>query len=82
MSNSDGRDSNNAGKDVFFLVSVPVMARFPRFKATDPKSWTVLFTTGYGRNYIENYSSLGSIMAEKNRRWTDERHNDFSGAHF
>jgi hypothetical protein len=62
MSNFDSRNSNDAGKSVFFLVMVLVEARFPDSKVTDPKSRTVLFTIKYQRNYVEIFSSLGAIV--------------------
>jgi hypothetical protein len=65
MSNSDRRNSSYACKIVFFLVRVLVKARFPDSQATDPKSQTVLLTTADEQTYVENFSSLGAIAAEK-----------------
>jgi hypothetical protein len=65
MSHSDGRNLSYARKDIFFLVRVLVKARFSNSKTTNPKFRTVLFTTRYQRNYVENFSSLGAIAAEK-----------------
>jgi hypothetical protein len=65
MSNSDCRNMSYACKMVFFLVRVLVKARFPDSQATDPKSQTVLVTTADEQTYVENFSSLGSIAAEK-----------------
>jgi hypothetical protein len=63
MSNFDSRNSSYASKDIFFLALV--QARFPDFKTTDPRSRTVIFTTKYQQNYVENLSSLDAIAAEK-----------------
>jgi hypothetical protein len=52
-------------KIVIFLVRVLVKARFPDFQATDPKSQTVLLTTADEQTYVQNFSSLGAIAAEK-----------------
>jgi hypothetical protein len=52
-------------KVFFFLVRVLVKARFLDSKATDPKSQTVLMTTVNQQTYVENFSSLGAIAAEK-----------------
>jgi hypothetical protein len=65
MSNSDFRNLSYACKIVFFLVRVLVKARFPDFQATDPKSQTVLLTTANEQTYVQNFSSLGAIAAEK-----------------
>jgi hypothetical protein len=65
MSHSDSKNSSYARKDIFFLVRVLVKASFPDSKATNPELRTVLFITRYQRNYIENFSSLGAIAAEK-----------------
>jgi hypothetical protein len=67
MSNSDRRNSSYACKIeiVFFLVSVLVKARFPDSQATDPKSQTVLLTTADEQTYVQNFSSIGAIAAEK-----------------
>jgi hypothetical protein len=65
MSHSDCRNSSYARKDLFFLVRVLVKASFSDSKATNPESWTVLFTTRYQRNYVENFCILGAIAAEK-----------------
>jgi hypothetical protein len=70
------------------LVRVLVKARFLDSKATDPKSQTVLLTTVKQQTYVENFSSLDAIAAEKKETdgqtdgRTDGRHNDFSRAHF
>jgi hypothetical protein len=80
MSNSDSRNSSHACKNVFFLVRVLVKARFLDSKAMDSKSMTVLFTTRYQRTYVENFSSLGAIAAEKEE--TDGQQIDFNRAHF
>jgi hypothetical protein len=40
------------------IFQLLVKARFPDPKATDPKSRTVLLTTKYQRNYVQNFSSL------------------------
>jgi hypothetical protein len=65
MSNSDSRNSSSACKIVFFLVRFLVKARFPDSQATDPKSQTVILTTADEQTYVENFSSLGAIAAEK-----------------
>jgi hypothetical protein len=65
MSNSDKINSSYACKIVFFLVRVLVKARFLDSQATDPKSQTVLLTTANEQTYVENFSSLGAIAAEK-----------------
>jgi hypothetical protein len=66
MSNSDSRNSSYACKIVFFLVRVLVIkARFPDSQAIDPKSQTILLTTADEQTYVENFSSLGAIAAEK-----------------
>jgi hypothetical protein len=65
MSNSDIRNSSYACIIVFFLVRVLVKARFPDSQATDPKLQTVLLTTADEQTYVENFSSLGAIAAEK-----------------
>jgi hypothetical protein len=65
MSKSDSGNSSYARKDVFFLVRVLVEDKFPDSMYTDHKCRTVLFTTRYERNYVENFSSLGAIAAEK-----------------
>jgi hypothetical protein len=65
MSNSDSRNSSYTCKIVFFLVRVLVKARFPASQATDPKSKTVLLTTADNQTYVQNFSSLGAIAAEK-----------------
>jgi hypothetical protein len=65
MSKSDSRNSSYACKIVFFLVRVLVKARFPDSQARDPKSQTVLLTTADEQTYVENFSSLGAIAAEK-----------------
>jgi hypothetical protein len=65
MSNSDSRNSSYACKIVFFLVRVLVKARFLNSQATDPKSQTVLLTTADKQTYVENFSSLVAIPAEK-----------------
>jgi hypothetical protein len=65
MSNSDSRNSSYAYKFVFFLVRVLVKARFQDCQATDPKSQTVLLAIANEQTYIENFSSLGAIAAEK-----------------
>jgi hypothetical protein len=65
MFDSDSRNSSYACKIVFFLVRVLVKARFPDSQATDLKSQTVLLTTADERTYVENFSSLGAIAAEK-----------------
>jgi hypothetical protein len=65
MSNYDNRNSSYASKSVFFLVRVLLKARFLDSKVTDSKFKTVLFTTRYQRTYVENFSSLGAIAAEK-----------------
>jgi hypothetical protein len=65
MSNSDSRNSSYACKIVFFLVRVLVKARFPDLQASDPKSQTLLLTTADEQTYVENFSSLGAIAAEK-----------------
>jgi hypothetical protein len=65
MSNSDSRNSSYACKIVFFLVRVLVKARFPDSHVTDPKFQTVLLTTADEQTYVENFSSLGAIAAEK-----------------
>jgi hypothetical protein len=51
-------------KVFFFLVRVLVKARFLDL-ATDPKSQTVLLTTVKQQTFVENFSSLGAITAEK-----------------
>jgi hypothetical protein len=65
MSNSDSRNSSYACKIVFFLVRVLVKARFPDSQATDPKSQTVLLTTADEQTFVQNFSYLGAIAAEK-----------------
>jgi hypothetical protein len=65
MFNSDSRNSSYACKIVFFLVRVLVKARFPDSQATDPKSQTVLLTTADEQTYVQIFSSLGAIAAEK-----------------
>jgi hypothetical protein len=65
MSNSDWRNSSYAFKIVFFLVRVLVKVRFPDSQATDSKFQTVLLTTADEQTYVENFSSLGAIAAEK-----------------
>jgi hypothetical protein len=65
MSNSDSRNLSYACKIVFFLVRVLVKARFLDSQTTDPKSKTVLLTTADEQTYVENFSSLGAIAAEK-----------------
>jgi hypothetical protein len=65
MSNSDRRNSSYACNIVFFLVRVLVKARFPDSQATDPKSQAVLLATAEEQTYVENFSSLGAIAAEK-----------------
>jgi hypothetical protein len=65
MSNSDGNNSSYGYKSVFFLVRILDKARFLDFKATDPKSHTVLLTTADEQTYVQNFSSLGAIAAEK-----------------
>jgi hypothetical protein len=65
MSNFDSRNSSYARKDVIFLVRVLIKARFLDSKATDAKFLVVLFTTRCQRNYVENFSSLGAIVAVK-----------------
>jgi hypothetical protein len=65
MSNSDRRNSSYACKIVIFLVRVLVKARFPDSQAMDPKSQTVLLTTADEQTYVQNFSSLGAIAAEK-----------------
>jgi hypothetical protein len=65
MSNSDCRNLSYACKIVFFLVRVLVKARFPASQATDPKSQTVLLTTADEQTYVQIFSSLGAIAAEK-----------------
>jgi hypothetical protein len=52
-------------KVFFFLVRVLVKAGFPDFLATDQKSQTVLLTSVKQQTYVENFSSLGAIAAEK-----------------
>jgi hypothetical protein len=63
--NLNHRNSSYACKSVFFLVRVLVKARFPDSLATDQKSQTVLLTTVKQQTYVENFSSLGTIAAEK-----------------
>jgi hypothetical protein len=65
MSNSDTRSSSYVRKDVFFLVRVLDKAKFSDSKATETKFLTVLYTTRYQRTYVENFSPLGAIAAEK-----------------
>jgi hypothetical protein len=65
MSNSDCRNLSYACKIVFFLVRVLIKARFPASQATDPKSQIVLLTTADKQTYVQNFSSLGAIAAEK-----------------
>jgi hypothetical protein len=65
MSNSGNRNSSYACKIVFFLVRVLVKARFSDSQDTDPKFQTVLLTTADKHTYVENFSSLGAIAAEK-----------------
>jgi hypothetical protein len=65
MSNSDNRNSSYACKIVFFFVRVLVKGRFSDSQASDPKSQTVLLITADEQTYVENYSSLGAIAAEK-----------------
>jgi hypothetical protein len=48
-----------------FLVRVLVKARFLDSETTDKKSKTVLLTTVKQQTYVENFSSLGAIAAEK-----------------
>jgi hypothetical protein len=62
MSNFDSRNSSYAFKIVFFMLKVLVKARFLDFKVTVN---TVLFTNTYQRTYVENFSTLGAIAAEK-----------------
>jgi hypothetical protein len=65
MFNSDRNNSSYACEIVFFLVRVLVKARFPDSQATDPKFQTVILTTADEQTYVENFSSLGAIAAEK-----------------
>jgi hypothetical protein len=65
MSNSDFRNLSYACIIVFFLMRVLVKARFPDSQATNPKSQTVLLTTADEQTYVQNFSSLGAIAAEK-----------------
>jgi hypothetical protein len=63
--NLNHRNSSYACRSVFFLVRVLVKAKFPDSWATDPKSQTVLLTTVKQQTYVENFSFLGAIAAEK-----------------
>jgi hypothetical protein len=65
MSNSDSRNSSYACKIVFFFVRILVKAKFSDSQATDSKSQTVLLTTADEQTYVENFSSLGALAAEK-----------------
>jgi hypothetical protein len=65
MSNSDSRNSSFACKIVFFLVRVLVKARFLDSQTMDPKSQTLLLTTADEQTYVQNFSPLGAIPAEK-----------------
>jgi hypothetical protein len=65
MSNSDSMNSSYASKIIFFMVRVLVKPIFPDSQATDPKFQTVLLTTADEQTYVENFSSLGAIAAEK-----------------
>jgi hypothetical protein len=73
--NLNHRNSSYACIIVFFLVRVLVKARFLDSQATDPKSQTVLLTTADEQTYVENFSSLSAIAAEKYETdgQTDER---------
>jgi hypothetical protein len=50
---------------VFFFGMGPGQGQIPELLATDQKSQTVLLTTVKQQTYVENFSSLGTIAAEK-----------------
>jgi hypothetical protein len=48
-----------------FFGKGPSQGQIPGLLATDQKSQTVLLTTVKQQTYVENFSSLGAIAAEK-----------------
>jgi hypothetical protein len=51
--------------EVYFFGKGPGQGQIPGLLGHGPKSQTVLLTTVKQQTYVENFSSLGSIVAEK-----------------